>query len=651
VSRLNLLFAPGKIGTIEVKNRIVFAPMLDRFANEDGSISEASIRYYTERARGGAGLLIVGGVYFKHEAHYRPNQTSLCDDSLIESHRLITQAVHNSGALIGCQLLHAGIRLAQKAFGAGRATRPVGPSTIPFITADVIPHALTVEEILEIIETYAIASQRAKEAGYDLVDVHAAHGYLLHSFLSPFYNRREDSYGGSIDNRARFVCDVVRRIKDVVGPDFPISVRINGRDFLPGGIEIDMAMVHARLLEAAGADAINVTAGTRETRQYMIPGSFFHQGCYADLAAKVKEVVKIPISAVGRCIDPVLAEEMLAQGKADFILMGRALLADPELPNKAHKGRFSEIRPCIGDNTGCAARDVNRFPRVSCTVNATVGHEEEYRIRPAPLSRKVMVVGGGPAGMEAARVAVLRGHRVALYERAEFLGGQLEVASRLPHNREIRDLIQFLIQQLQILGVSVHLGLTVTPQFVAEINPDVVIIATGARPLWPEVAGIESNNVVLAANVLMGTTPVGSRVMVVGGGLVGMETSLILAQEEKHVILVEMLPIVGKNANPLELVCLMERLIESGVQIFTRTKLYGIHPGGVTVAMMGLTNEYELISIATDTVVIAVGYESVDDLTKNLEGSGRSVHTIGDSKEPRKIIDAIHEGYRTGLAI
>jgi len=651
VSGLKHLFAPGRIGALETKNRIVFAPMLDRLANEDGSISNASVSYYNERARGGAGILIVGAVYFTHETHYRPNQNGLYDDSLVDSHRRLTQVAHESGAHISCQLIHAGIRLAQKAFGAGRAARPVGPSAVSFVTTGVIPHALTGEEIKEITEAYAVAALRARRAGYDLVDIHAGHGYLLHSFLSPFCNKREDSYGGSVENRALFVCEVVRRIKDAAGADFPVNVRINGTDYLPGGIDIDQAVVHARLIEAAGADAINVSAGTRESRQYVIPGSFFPQACYADLAAKVREAVKIPVMTVGRYIDPVLADEVLGEGKADFIIMGRALLADPELPIKAREGRFSEIRRCIGCNTGCAARDIKKFPHISCAVNAAVGREDECRIRPAAVPRKVIVIGGGPAGMEAARVAALRGHGVALYEQAETLGGQMVVASMTQHTRDIQNLTQFLIRQLQVLGVQIHTGVAVNPQLVAELNPDVVVLAAGAAPIRPEVPGADSDNVVLASDVLAGTAPVGDRVAVVGGGLVGMETSVLLAQEGKRVILVEMLPKIGVNANPLEVVCLMERFIELGVQIFTRTKLIGIHRGGVTVAMMGLTNENELISIPADTVVIAMGYKPMDDRIRNFRDSGRPVHVIGDCKEARKIIDAVHEGYKVGLEL
>jgi 2,4-dienoyl-CoA reductase-like NADH-dependent reductase (Old Yellow Enzyme family)/thioredoxin reductase len=651
VSQFRYLFSSGKIGSVEIKNRIIFSPMLDRLAHEDGRISEASIRYYDERALGGAGLLIVGAACFMEDAHYHPHQTSICDDSLIESHQRLTETIHRSGTRISCQLLHPGIRLAQKAFGAGRATRPVGPSALPFVTTDTIPHALTIEEILEITEAYAAAARRVKAARYDMVDLLAGHGYLLHSFLSPYFNKREDGYGGSIENRARFVCEVVRRIKEEAGEQFPIHVRMNDADFLPGGLQIDEAMVHARLLERAGADAINVTAGTRETNQYSVSGVFFPQSLSSEMAEKVKSVVKIPVTSVGRYTDPLRAEEVLAEGKADFILMARALLADPELPNKAMRGRLSEIRRCIGDNAGCIARDIRKFPTISCTVNATVGHEEEYRIRPATVARKVMVVGGGPAGMEAARVAAMRGHRVVLYEEADTLGGQLLFACRTPHHQEVQHLTQFLVGQLQTLGVEVHTGVTVTCGLVSRIDPDAVVVAAGAKPIRPDVPGAESENVVLAADVLSGRAMVGDRVVVVGGGLVGMETGLALAQEGKRVILIEMLPKIGMNANRIELLCLMERFIERGVQVLTNTRLLHIHPNAVTVILTSLTNENEVITLSTDTVVVAVGYQASEDLARELGGTGRLVYIIGDCREPRKIIDAIHEGYRTGLIL
>ena len=651
MSALEYLFTAGTVGTVKSKNRIVFAPMLDRCANEDGSISDASIQYYTARARGGAGMLIVGAVYFTSDSHYRPNQTGLYDDSLIKSHRLLTDAVHEHGTLISCQLLHAGIRLSTKAFGAGRATRCVGPSAIQFVTSGAVPHALTVTEIEETIQAYASAALRAQKAGYDLVDIHAGHGYLLHSFLSPFFNKREDDYGGPIEHRARFACEVIQRIKKVVGTDFPINVRVNATDHVAGGINIDQTMQHAQFMEAAGADAINITVGIRETRQYMIPGAFFAPGCYADLSAKIKDAVNIPVMGVGRFNDPVLADRVIAAGKADFILMGRALLADPELPDKAQAEQYLDIRRCIGCNTGCAARDIKKFPKISCAINAVAGRESDARILPAKTSRKIMVVGGGPAGMEAARISAMRGHQVAIYEKAETLGGQLVVAAMTEHNRDIHYLIRFLTRQINILGVECFTNMTVSLQLVEEKNPDAVVIATGAKPAWPDIPGIDSEHVVLAEDVISGKKQVGDRVVVVGGGLIGMETSLALAKDGKRVTLIEMCPKIGAGANSLELLALMERFMEFGVQIFTNTKLTSIHPGRAVVTMMDLTNEHELLPIPADSVVLATGYQSVDDLSRNLQADGRKVHIIGDCRAPGKIIDAIHGGYKVGLEI
>jgi 2-enoate reductase len=341
----------------------------------------------------------------------------------------------------------------------------------------------------------------------------------------------------------------------------------------------------------------------------------------------------------------------LADEKADFILMGRALLADPDLPIKAREERIADIRRCIGCNTGCAARDVKKFPTISCAVNATVGREGTSRIQPAAVSKKVMVIGAGPGGMEAARVATMRGHQVVIYEKSERLGGQLVWAAMTQHNRDIAYLIRFLTRQIQILGIECHTGIKVNPELIEEKNPDAVVMATGALPVRPDVTGIHSDHVVFATDVIAGKIQVGHRAVVVGGGLIGMETGLALAKEGNRVTLIEMGPKIGASANSLELLALMERFLELGVQILTDTQLIGVHPDRVAVTIMDLTKEHELLSIPADTVVLATGYRSIDGLSPYLKNSGREVYVIGDCREPRKIIDAIHEGYLAGLEI
>jgi len=365
----------------------------------------------------------------------------------------------------------------------------------------------------------------------------------------------------------------------------------------------------------------------------------------------LKASVTIPVSTVGRYTEPSQAEEVLAKGQADFVLIARALLADPEWPNKAREGSCSEIRPCIGDNTGCVARDIRRFPALSCSVNPMVGHEGEYPIEKAATPRTVLIVGGGPAGMEAARVAVLRGHLVSLYERETQLGGQLDLAARLPNNRPIQKLKSYLVAQMKNLGVDIHTGVLVTPDLVSRLNPDVVILAAGSKPVVPEVPGLEHRHVVPACDVLEGSVKTGERVVVIGGGLVGMETSLLLALEGKQVILVEMLPGIGSNANVFELLFLMERFVALGVQVLTNTRLLSVHPDGVSVVMSRLTNENELIFIRADDVVMAAGYQPLQDLARKIEGSGPAIFVIGDCKKPGKILDAIHEGFRAGMEI
>jgi NADPH-dependent 2,4-dienoyl-CoA reductase/sulfur reductase-like enzyme len=494
------------------------------------------------------------------------------------------------------------------------------------------------------VEQFAEAARRAREAGFDMVELHACHGYLLSGFLSPHTNRRSDRYGGSVEGRARFVMDIVRLIKARLGADFPVSCRINGSDYMPGGVTADMARQTARLLTEAGADLIGVSGGAYGSYPVIVPPYDQPRGCNADLAAAVKQAVKVPVAVAGRLDDPLAADEVLLAGKADLVAVARGLLADPDLPKKALAGDFREIRRCLACNV-CI--DGNPMEPITCTVNPEAGREKEMKIATASRPRRVLVMGGGLAGLEAARVAALRGHRVALYEEDGEVGGQWVMAARPPHKQEHSMLLDHLSWQLRKLGVECHLGARADTSTVQGIHPDVVIVATGARPLVPPIAGIDRPEVTTAWEVLQGR-PAGRRVLVIGGGLTGLETAEFLARGDREVVVVEQLKRAGADMGATVRWHLMNRTRDQNIRIFTSTEVREIQPGGVVVVSRKGGRE---TWSGFDAVVLACGARSRDDLSAKITELVAEVHVIGDAARPRRGLEAIREGSEIGRRI
>ena len=493
------------------------------------------------------------------------------------------------------------------------------------------------------MEEFAEAARRARDAGFDMVELHGCHGYLLSSFLSPLTNQRRDRYGGSVANRARFVVDIVKLIKERAGKDFPVSVRMNGSDYMPGGTTVDMARQTAALLVEAGADMIGVSGGAYGSYPVIVPPYDQPRGCNVPLAAAIKELVKVPVSVAGRLDDPFIADGVLVSGKADVIAVARGLLADPELPNKAARGDFAGIRRCIACNV-CIDGDPTAVSPITCTVNPEAGREREMAITPAPRQKKVMVVGGGLAGLEAARVAAGRGHLVTLYEEKGEPGGQWLLASKPPHKEDHMLLLRYLLGQLDRLGVELRCGVKVTAATVAEAGPDVVLVATGAKPLVPPIPGVDRPEVVTAWDVL-GGFEVGKRVLVVGGGLTGLETAELLAERGREVVVVEMLKRVGADMGGTVRWHLMNRTKGLSIKTFVSTQIREIRPGGVVVvSRKGAEETWE----AFDTIVLACGVKSRDELSPQLAGTGREVHVIGDAARTRRGLEAIRSGSETG---
>lgn len=615
--------------------------MVVNFANRDGSVSEQTIHHYAGIAKGGAALIIVEATSITQGGRSSPYQLIMYKDEFIPTWRRLVDAVHEQGAKISVELCHCG-RQGKSIF---TGEQPVGPSPVRLEREGwETPRELSIEEIEILVEEFADASRRAKEAGFDAVEIHATHGYLLSTFISPAVNQRTDRYGGDIAGRARFTTEVVQRTKEKLGHDYPVLVRINGADFIPGGLTLEEACILSRLLEEAGADCIDVSAGSYEAIGYDIPPSSMEPGCVVYLAEAIKRHVNVPVIAVGRINTPALGDQILRENRADLVAMGRSLIADPDLPKKAREGRREDIRIC----TACRECLDKIFEKVkiACSVNAAFGNEAEYSITPTKNPKKILVAGGGPAGMEAARVAALRGHKVVLYEEGASLGGQLLMAGVPPHKDGLRDLREFLVTQTTKLGVEIHLGRKVTPELITEVRPDVVIAATGAVYRMPEIPGVNLGNVCTFCDVLTGKIETGERVVVVGGGRVGCETAELLHNRGRKVTILEMLDKIGADMGQFTKEDVLPRLRTMGIQMEVKTRVEKITSDGVLAKSEGKSVHFK-----ADTIVLATGSTSQKDLAGQLEGKVPELLVIGDCVEPRNLMNAIHEGYRAGLKV
>lgn len=649
---LSRLFEPITIGSLELQNRIVMAPMATQYSLEIGMLTEREIAYFSERAKGGVSLIIVGAVCVDEELGLTaPAQLSLDGDRYILGFNDLANEVHAYGTRLAVQLHHAGRQVSTLKVIKGR--QPVSPSDnpCPFMEG-IMARALTVDEIHLIIKKYVDAAFRAYKAGVDAVEIQAAHGSTIVSeFLSPLTNKRTDEYGESLDGRMRLALEILQGIKERVGNDFPVIYRLSGDEFLPGGITIEETKIIAKKLEDAGADALHISAGNNsfpESAPFVYPPMAMPQGCYVHLAEAVKKTVSIPVITVGRITDPLLAEKILEEGKADLVAMGRALIADPELPKKVAEQRFDDIRRCIGCLQDCGSPG-SLYSRLRCSVNATVGRERELKITKADGSKKVLVIGGGPGGMEAARVLAMRGHEVTLFEAKAVLGGQLSLAVKIPHKAEMVNLLNYLSKQLDKLNVKIVLRKKAEVDDVLNFEPDAVVIATGASPLIPNIPGIDKAHVITAWQVLeqYPNINIGSRVVIAGGGSVGCEVATLIADKGKKVIIVEMLDDVARDIPYSAKFFLLRTLQEKGVQILTRNKVCEILDGSVKT----VNSQQEYKTLECDTVVLALGAVSNRTIISSLREKISQLYTIGDCVKPRRILEAIHEGYRIGLLI
>jgi 2,4-dienoyl-CoA reductase-like NADH-dependent reductase (Old Yellow Enzyme family)/thioredoxin reductase len=643
---LKRLFNPGRIGTVDIRNRIVMNALGTLLEGKDGSVTERLITYYEARAKGGAGLIV--SCHTRVVPHPRREGwmgIAIWDDKFIPGWRELTNKVHRHGAKFFIQLGHDGRQ--GLSLGKDGKQERIAPSPISSPYTREIPRELSLEEVGELIEKFAGAAVRAREAGSDGICLHAAHGYLLSQFISPAANKRTDQYGGSFENRLRFQIEVIQAIRSKVGRDYPVIVRINSFE-LADGLTLEDTRVIAPYLVEAGVDAVDVSAGTYAHFELVIPPAEMRPGFNVIGAETVKRVVSVPVIANGRINDPLIAEQVLAEGRADFVGMSRAFLTDSEWPMKAAAGNFEDIRRCLGCGQGCFHPDgVYGGNPISCVINPTVGKEEEMQLTPARKAKRVLVVGGGPAGLEAARVAALRGHTVTLFEKTKRIGGQFAISAHAPFKQDNAVAICWLSRQVEKSGVKVESGKEVTPELIEELGPDVVIVASGAVPIIPDIPGINRPNVVTALDVLAGKVKVSGRAVIIGGGLIGCGTADFLGERGVNVTMVETLSEIARDWPISSKALLLSRLAEYGVKVITAASLKGVLDNGLVITK----DDQEEAIQGIDYIVLAMGAKSVDNLSHRIKDKVAEVYTIGDAKEPRKVRHAILEGAEIGRRI
>ncbi len=647
MSQYEKLFEPGTIGKMRIRNRIISAPMERNYADAYGNVTQKYIDNLVAKAAGGVGLIIIEATYVDPLGKGRVLELGLYDDRQIPGYRRLAEAVHEQGAKIGLELVYGGRQSHSNVTGV----QAHGPSPVTCTVPGYfeLPRELDLEEIKALVRKFAEAARRSKEAGFDMVELHCAHGYLIAQFMSPYANKRTDEYGGTFEKRLRFPLEVIAAVRKACGDDFPIACRVPGDEYIDGGLTPEDVIIIAKRFEEAGVDLIDVSSGIYETAFTIVQPMGMPLGCNVHLAEGIKAAVNIPVSIAGRINDAAFADSILKEGKSDFISMARALHADPQFPNLSREGKLDDICMCIGCNQGCIDMLGTMVP-VFCAINPLVGRERELAIKPAERKKRVVVVGGGPGGMSAARVAAMRGHDVSLYEKGPELGGQLLWARKALKRGELEQCIRYLATQVKKAGVDVHLNEEMDTRKVYEAKPDVVIMATGAVPYIPFIPGSDRKHVHTYLDILSGKVEPGKRVLVIGGKLVGTQVAQLISSKGSPVILTETSPAVCQDAGGrTKWLLLLSVQRDPNIDIRVETSVERINENSVILQSKGVAEEIKEI----DMVVLCLGAASDNRLADELKWEGRlpEIHTIGDCSLPRKMTEAIYEGYVTALHI
>ena len=632
------LFEPGRIGNLEIKNRIVMTAMGCSLAEINGEAGARITKYYADRARGGAGLIITEITRVDDETGVgTPNQLSVTNTHVIGQLHHLVETVHAYDTKLFVQLHHPGNQTPSRLIGG---KQPVSASDVTCNVIGEQPRAMTTEEVEAMVKKFITGAVIAQKAGVDGVEIHAAHGYLVSQFLSPHTNKRTDKYGGSFEGRMRFLTEIVKGIQFMCGPKFPISVRMNGNDYLADGIDDADAIAQAKYIEALGVQAINVSCGTYDSGATIIEPSYYAEAWKKHLGANIRKAVNIPVIAVDNIKHPSVAEGLLEEGQCDFIGIGRGFLADANWGAKAEKGEDKYIRKCLG----CMEcfRILNDGLPLGCTLNPVLGREFEWgeeKLVKNGNGRTVAVVGGGPAGMQAAVVLAKRGFKTVLFEAKSELGGTVNLAKLPPNKTMLGEFVETQIAELEKEGVEVRLNTPGTAEEIKKINAEAVFVATGGNPIIPAIDGIEK--AVTAEDVLSGKAEVKGDVIVIGGGVTGLETAEVLGANHK-VTVVEMLDKVGGNLYPSVVMHLAQEIMKTGGAIAKGKALVGVKDGAVTVKDMK-TNE--CADIPADSVVLAMGVRSNRTDVDALKDAVGKVVLVGDTSKPGQIYDALHSAY------
>lgn len=637
------LLSPYTIKGVEIKNRLVVPAMGTNLGNADGTVSQRLIDYYTARAKGGFGLIVVEGVAVNPTGMCIPHEGHFWDDANIPGMKKLVDAIHGNGAKTILQIHHAGRQTNPGIIGG---LQPIAPSRIACPVDNSLPREIPTEEVYQIIEDFGDAALRAKKAGFDGVDIHGAHGYLIAQFMSGHANKRIDEFGGTFEGRMKFPLEIVKNVRKKCGDDFIIGFRLSYDEKIPGGRTLEESLVVSHLLEEAGVDLIDVSIMTYASTEYMSANGAMPNGYNQFATQKIRQSVNVPVIAVGR-ITPAMGDDMVRTGKADFIAVGRGSLADPEMPNKLQEGRIEEISPCISCTQSCLGYILSDKIYASCLVNPVTGHEGEYDFTPVATPKRVLVVGGGPAGLMAAKTAAQRGHQVTLCEKSDTWGGQFRLAAVPPTKHDIAGAIRYYVTMCKKYGVDMRLNTPVDEETLKKLSPDVVVLATGSTPAYPPIEGIHNEKFLTVADVLDGRVLPGQKVLIAGGGMSGVETADFLSEHFRSCTVVEMRPDIAMDEEYTPRVFLMKRLAEKQVQSITSAKITRFYDDGIDYEQNGEAHSAR----GFDNVILAMGMKAYNPLEELARQYAKEVYVVGDARQAGPANKATEEGLAAGLQI